>query len=232
MKIDFHTHILPGVDDGSKNIETTEKMLIEEISQEVEVVIATPHFYAYRDSVSPFLERRKSSLKKLGDSISPKVIPGAEVAFFPGISKAERLPELCVEGTNTILLEMPFSQWGQNEVKEIRSIIENRKLKIVLAHVERFTKYQKRKDAMSIIMDMPLTIQINAGSFLKGWRKRQQSLAILEKYPGSIIASDCHNLEGRRPNLAAAEAVIKNKLGENIIADMEKSAEYLIRSKK
>ena len=59
--IDFHTHILPGIDDGSRNIDMTVAMLSEEVSQGVTAVVATPHFYANRTSVAAFLERREKA---------------------------------------------------------------------------------------------------------------------------------------------------------------------------
>ena len=82
--LDFHTHILPGIDDGSRDIDMTEKMLRMEQSMGVSHIYATPHFYAHRRSIDSFLERRDRALSKVcalpgyGDSL-PAVTPGAEV---------------------------------------------------------------------------------------------------------------------------------------------------------
>ena len=87
--IDFHTHILPGIDDGSKNIEMTEAMLEEEARQGVTEICATPHFYAQRMSFDSFLENRRHAaeitaelLDRRGDL--PKIYTGAEVFYFQG----------------------------------------------------------------------------------------------------------------------------------------------------
>ncbi len=46
MPIDFHTHILPGIDDGSRNVEMSLRMLAAQREQQVDEIVATPHFYA------------------------------------------------------------------------------------------------------------------------------------------------------------------------------------------
>ena len=56
--IDFHTHILPGIDDGSRDADTSCRMLEMAVEQGVDMIVATPHFYASRDRVEHFLEKR------------------------------------------------------------------------------------------------------------------------------------------------------------------------------
>ena len=55
--IDFHSHILPGVDDGSQSVQESLAMLKMEAEQGIQHVIATPHFYPKHDSPEHFLER-------------------------------------------------------------------------------------------------------------------------------------------------------------------------------
>ena len=63
--IDFHTHILPRMDDGSRSVEESLEMLDSMRQQGVKTVFATPHFYANDESVDSFLERREASLKAM-----------------------------------------------------------------------------------------------------------------------------------------------------------------------
>ncbi len=65
MLIDFHTHILPGIDDGSRNVEMSLRMLAAQREQQVDEIVATPHFYAQKDSVEEFLLRRQCSYEKI-----------------------------------------------------------------------------------------------------------------------------------------------------------------------
>ena len=62
--IDFHTHILPGIDDGSRDIRMTEQMLEKEAAMGVTHIYATPHFYAHRANVTRFLEKREKRFRR------------------------------------------------------------------------------------------------------------------------------------------------------------------------
>ena len=93
--IDFHTHILANVDDGSQSLHESLCMLQREQEQGVEKIIATPHFYAHRDTVSQFLFRREEAIRLLlQERQDISVLIGAEVYYFPGIGKAEQLSRL------------------------------------------------------------------------------------------------------------------------------------------
>lgn len=223
--IDFHTHILPGIDDGSRDMDMTIRMLEAEREQGVTHICATPHFYAHRRSVEYFLERRDRALAAVKEAMSERsglsiIFSGAEVLYFRGIAEAELLPKLCLEGTDILLLEMPFGQWAGEMVKAVETIIKKRKLHVVLAHVERYLRFQKDKTAWEQILDMPLTLQlnaesfINAGSFLRPSKEHKLCLQLLAERDNCILGSDCHNMTDRKPNLAEAMAVIEKKLGE------------------
>ena len=102
--IDFHTHILPGIDDGSRDIQMTEQMLEKEAASGVTIVYATPHFYAHRTGVSGFLAKRDASYRKVRELLEtredlPSLRVGAEVYYFRGMGRAEHTPGLCVEGS-------------------------------------------------------------------------------------------------------------------------------------
>lgn len=222
--IDFHTHILPGIDDGSRDMDMTIRMLEMEQGQGVSHICATPHFYAHRRSVEFFLERRNKALAKVQEILMqrpdlPVIIPGAEVYYFHGIGWAELLPQLCLEGTNMLLLEMPFEQWDREMVDDVERILNRRGLQVVLAHVERYGRFQKDRDAWERILDMPLTIQLNGeslietGSFLRPNKEHKVSLRLLGEHENVILGSDCHNMSDRKPNLAEARAVVEKKFG-------------------
>ena len=109
--IDFHSHILPGIDDGSQSVEMSLEMLGALKAQGAGVVCATSHFYATERSPERYLYRRQEAFEKLKPQLpedAPEILLGAEVLYFPGISRMEALPSLCLEGTNLLLLEMPF----------------------------------------------------------------------------------------------------------------------------
>ena len=126
MKIDFHTHILPAVDDGSSCVDESVELLEMQKQRGISVVVATPHFYPHKDKPERFLERRNKAFQKLQAEIAdqqlPKVILGAEVYYFNGISQWEGLKDLTIGGTNYLLLEMPGTQWTDKMLEEIDGI--------------------------------------------------------------------------------------------------------------
>ena len=237
--IDFHTHILPGIDDGSMDIKMTEKMLEKEQADEVMHIYATPHFYANRRSVEFFLERRNGAFEKVRELLEsrpelPKVTAGAEVYYFSGIGKAEHLDQLCIEGTDILLLEMPFEQWHRNMARDVDDIINRRGIRIVLAHVERYERFQKDRDTWKRILDMPLTIQLNteyiihSGSWLRQSKEHKFCMQMLADYDNIIIGTDCHNMTRRAPNLGKARSVIEKKLGSDRLTQIDEYTSKLL----
>ena len=124
--VDFHTHILPKMDDGSRGTEESLKMLKLCASQGIDTVMLTSHYYAEQESPDEFLKRRKASWERLQEAIGesgetgfPELYPGAEVKLFYGISGVEQLQRLDLAGTGFILLEMPFSEWSDKVFREL-----------------------------------------------------------------------------------------------------------------
>lgn len=234
--IDFHSHVLPGIDDGSHNSEESLGMLQLSASQGIDVMAATSHFYATEDRISSFLNRRKYSEERLRNRMNnelteknslPKLIMGSEVAFFSGISRAERLEELTYEGTNLLLLEMPFTKWGKSDIEEVRYILEHRQLRVVLAHLERFLMIPGNKKNIYELMELPVYVQINAGSFER-WSQRRQILKMIKKKGMIFLGSDCHGIHHRAPNLKNGREALEKMMGSVFINEMDKKAAELL----
>ena len=77
--IDFHTHILPGIDDGSRDIVQTKELLRQAHRQGIHQILATPHFYADRDSAGHFLRKRKESLE-IVQKLTSKTMHGRQTS--------------------------------------------------------------------------------------------------------------------------------------------------------
>ena len=139
--IDIHSHILPGIDDGSKNLRMSLGLIDMLIDQGIDTVAATPHFYADRVSVEKFLSRRQRAYESLAEALentpkAPKILLGAEVAYYSGISSLEGLDSLCIGDSSTLLLEMPLSAWSEYMISEVLNISCSG-ITVVIAHIER-----------------------------------------------------------------------------------------------
>ncbi|MCI6858049.1 MAG: capsular polysaccharide biosynthesis protein, partial [Eubacterium sp.] len=230
-------HVLPGIDDGSHNMEESLSMLRTSFSQGVNYIVATSHFYATKHRISSFLEKRQKVYDSLCSQIEeekkngeefPEIILGAEVAFFPGISHSEHLEDLTFQNTDLLLLEMPYAVWTENDLKEIEYIINNRKIKVMLAHLERFLSISGNKKAIQKLLCLPTYVQINAGSF-DSWKNCRQIWKILKKKDVIFLGSDCHGIHHRVPNLFSGRNVLEKKMGKEYMEKMDKAAERLLQ---
>jgi protein-tyrosine phosphatase len=160
---------------------------------------------------------------------------GAEVYYFEGMGDAEMLPRLTIEGTDTILVEMPFAQWTKEVCRDIEHIIRKQKLRVVLAHVERYDEFQKDRSAWDEVFSLPLIPQINTGSFIKKKtglfrtdKERKFAMQFLKTHPDMILGSDCHNLDSRPPDLGRAREVVRKKLGTDVLTRADRCAAALL----
>lgn len=219
--IDFHTHILPGVDDGSKHTEDSLKMLRMEQEFGMNTVVLTPHFYADQNSPSGFLERRQYSWERLSSQLEPgmpELLLGAEVQYFDGMSNVEDITTLCIENTNVMLLEMPFFHWDDRATHTVLEL-QSDGIQIVLAHIERYTKLQ-RPDVWEMFRHHGILMQVNA-SFFDGFFQKRKAMSMLKKNEIQLLGTDCHSLGSRRPNwdLVPREAIeICSRNGEKLLS--------------
>ena len=138
--VDFHAHILPGADHGSDSVETSLKQLTLAKNASVNTIIATPHFYPHVHSVEEFLKIRNQaylSLESAKEADMPKIILGAEVLLCVGIDRLAGIDKLCIEGTKTILIELPFADFSSDYVETVVGLIESG-YEVILAHAERY----------------------------------------------------------------------------------------------
>ena len=179
--IDWHTHILPGIDDGSRNVAESVLMINMQVSQGVSTIIATPHFYANDETVDSFLERRKNSFELLKPELpegSPKIKLGAEVRYYQGISRMADLKDLRIEGSKLLLLEMPTEKWTEYMVRELIELSSKNNVKVVLAHVERYLNLQSSA-VLDRIYNSDIFFQVNA-KFFTSFFSKHKALSLLK----------------------------------------------------
>lgn len=229
MIVDFHSHILPAIDDGSRSVQESAEMLRIMERQGVDCLVATPHFYPNRISLTDFLNNRERAYNEIASCrlTSPTTIKcGAEVAFFRGIGKSEQLDYLCIENTKLLLLEMPFRSWTTQDLIEMERIIDKGIIPI-LAHVERYYPLQHDLLSFQAMLQLPLYIQLNAETF-GSFRMRRIAFKIIDFGKPILLGSDCHNIKERYPNLSVGRKALQKKYGESFLSDMDSLGEILL----
>lgn len=227
--VDFHSHILPNIDDGSKSIKESLTMLHLLREQGVAKVVATPHFDANTVSIQQFVCQRQESyaslLSQKGEGL-PEIYLGAEVLYYSGITRWENLEALCIEGTRVMLLEMPLARWTTSVVREVLSLSNTMGFTIVLAHIERYLKLQ-RPGVIEELLNHGIYMQVNA-SFFTERRTRRKALKMLAYQQVHLLGSDCHGATVRPPRIDEAVEVIRKKLGDKPVAMLTDCATDLI----
>ena len=215
---DFHSHILPNLDDGSRCVDESLNMLRDSFRQGVTNIVATPHFYADHTIPDDFLEKRYLSWKELEpylESDMPQIKLGAEVHYYEGLCCMDNLQKLCIENTNLLLLEMPLFAWSTRMLDILADLNGKQGVRILLAHFERYLPYQQ-KSAWDNLHQNGILLQANAEYFT---RRLTQRAAIKALKNGEIylLGSDCHNMNTRKPNMDEAANIIKRKLGDGVL---------------
>lgn len=201
MMIDFHTHILPGIDDGSRSIEESIAMLQAEAAAGISRVVFTPHYYASQNSPEEFLHRRRKSWNALMpymDRDMPKVSFGAEVQYFEGICQIKEIHDLRIVGTPYLLIEMPFRHWEQRMIDDVLELNDRSDTVVVLAHIERYFSNVSSK-SLSYLRDNGVKIQMNVSMFGQ-LRSRHTAMSMLKAGEVHMLGTDCHSMGHRRPN--------------------------------
>ncbi len=231
---DFHSHILPRLDDGSKSDDETLQMLRASKQQGVKRIVATPHFYPHLWSPEKFLGKRERAMEDLVSAVTsrkaegeefPRVYVGAEVAYFSGISKCEWMEKLCLSGSRIILVEMPFERWSDAVLDELLDIKSGLDIIPVIAHIERYFPCQPR-EFIDELFGQDVLIQFNAESFLNN-KTRKRALSLLEGGQIDFIGSDCHDLVSRAPNLGDACKIINKKLNNDALKKLNDFGDFV-----
>ena len=219
--IDFHSHILPGVDDGSQSVQESLAMLKMEAEQGIQHVIATPHFYPKHDSPEHFLERRHRAEAKLLEALDenpglPKVSFGAEVYYFRGISNSKAILELTIHNKSSILIEMPQIEWTESMYHDLEMIYTNFGLTPIVAHIDRYIRPFHARRVLRRLADLPVLVQANAEFFLNK-ATAGMALRMLKNDQIQFLGSDCHNMTDRKPNLGDAIELIQERADRHVL---------------
>ncbi|MBQ3069791.1 MAG: hypothetical protein IJD01_07595, partial [Clostridia bacterium] len=199
-KIDFHSHILPRVDDGASSREVSGLMLRALADQKVDTVVLTPHYYSDHEPIEAFLRRReKARLIPTESDSFPLLRYGAEVRFSEYLFNNRDLSALCIDGTRTMLLELPFNKpVTEGTVQSIDRLITEYAITPVLAHIERYGSLLRSRRLMDEMIDLGCVLQVNLSSFCMFGKRRLFSL-LNDGYIGAL-GTDSHNLTSRPPD--------------------------------
>lgn len=217
---DIHTHILPGVDDGSKSMEESQDMLRQSYEQGVRHIVATPH-YSMSGPNRPVeeLQQKLEQLQRAAGDIAPDLTVqlGNELLNGPGMIEALRRGEaLTLAGTRYILVEFLPQDKYQTLYHSLHDYIMAGYIPIV-AHMERYEALYKDYDRIEELSKLGCYFQMNTESITGGLLNRRAAYhrrLIREGYI-QFLGSDCHGREYRKPLMKDALKYFGQEPGES-----------------
>lgn len=232
--IDLHCHMLPGVDDGAKDLPFALDMARAAVDEGISHILLTPHHMDgdYTNHKKDVLARVSTFQEEITMARIPlTVFPGQEVHLTGELLKAIDQDDILYmdEGGRYLLLELPHSgvpEYTENIIFELRT----RGIIPVIAHPERNHGFQKNTDKLYDIIQMGCLTQLTSSSYLGIFGKNVEKLTsqIIDSGMGFVFASDAHNFKGRRFVMKEAFEKLMKEKGLNVSQKFNRNAKAII----
>jgi protein-tyrosine phosphatase len=219
---DVHCHCLPGLDDGPADMAEALALCRALVADGIAQVVATPHQLGRFDGrcEAGLVRRTVAELNQVlrADGTALTVLPGADVRLD------ERIPQLLesdavltvADGGRYLLLELPHEVFLDPQV--LLKLLQDTGVTAVITHPERHEFLVQNPGYVRRWLEYRPCLQITAGSLLGhfGRESTEAAWAFLRMSFPVLIATDAHDLEGRRPCLRAAHQRVRRQLGRAV----------------
>lgn len=211
--LDLHVHVLPGIDDGPRNLDDALKLARALVADGIEHVVATPHIYPGVFDNTP--HRIAEAFERLQTAVTAEGLAltmtwAAEVRICPEIIdwlEHRRLPLLdgSLVGPSTALIELPDGQIPVG-TDRLAGLMLERGITPLIAHPERNKAVMEQPSRLETLRRMGCRFQLTAGSVIGEFGSKAHATArhLLDAGWADVVASDAHNLSGRKPRMSAA----------------------------
>ncbi len=223
--IDLHCHILPGIDDGAPDLETSLQMARIAVDDGITVTACTPHMMpGYYENTSEGVRAAVVALQAELDTagIPLRLVTGADVHLVPGLASGLRDgSKLTLADTRYFLFEPPHNTAPPRMAEAVFDCMAAG-FHPLITHPERLRWIEDHYGLMVQLAQAGAWMQITAGSVTGRFGKRTQYWAerMLDEGIVHILATDAHNLRSRSPVLSEAVHAVSKRLGEQAAQDM------------
>ena len=237
--IDFHNHILPNVDDGSKSLEMSIEMLLEACNQGITDVISTIHFQHPKmdgkDTSYSFVNKKCNELQNelLKKNIPINIHLGAEVFYMPNLTTILDNPLVTIGNGKFMLIEFQNRVLPPNYLEEFFKL-QNKGITPIVAHPERYSAIQENIDLAYDWMDRGFVLQLDCGSILGhfGSKCKEVSLELIKGGCIQLMGSDAHNNKIRNFCLQPAYDMIRSFADKNMVEKLKNNSLLLLEGKR
>ena len=235
--IDFHSHILPNVDDGSRSVEETFSMIKEAEKAGFDSIISTSHYMegyyeTQNEERSFWLEAIEKNFKT--QNINMKLYLGNEIYITENIIKLlENNKASTINNTAYVLFEFPLTVEPMNIYDLIYDMTKN-KIVPILAHPERYLFVQKDPELIYELIQKGVLMQSNYGSFIGRYGESAEIIArkLLENNMVHLLGSDAHRANTIYPQVPNVLKELKRLVGEEKVIEMTDTNPKLVLNNK
>jgi protein-tyrosine phosphatase len=216
--IDLHSHILPGIDDGSRNLEMSLAMARMAVDDGIRIMACTPHIYPglYLNDTAGILAARNALQRALDEAAIPlQLTIGADVHLVPGLLKGLRAGTVpCLHQTRYLLLEPSHHVAPPHFQESIFKLVAEGYVPVI-THPERLTWVEDNYAVFGDLVRQGCWLQVTAGAVtgLFGTRAKYWAERFLGDGLTHILATDTHSSGRRSPVMSKARDVAERMLG-------------------
>lgn len=224
MIVDIHSHIIPGIDDGSKSMEMTFEMIRNAEKEGTKEMVATPHYLLeYGEATIEEVKKYVQEINVLleNEKIDVKIYSGQEVYF------TEKIIENYLEGnigtindSRYMLIEFPMDKFDDN-IFDVLYELQVRDVVPIIAHPERYKPFIEKPSLINEFLNQGYLFQVNAGSIEGKFGQNVKKTAdlFLTNNIYNFIGSDAHNIKNRNTGLKKAMDLIEKGMNSEIFQD-------------
>ncbi|PEQ95228.1 tyrosine protein phosphatase [Bacillus sp. AFS006103] len=232
--VDLHCHILPGVDDGARDLSDSMAMAKKAVEQGIHTIVATPHHLnnRYENPKLTIIDRvRELNEVLLEEKIDLNVLPGQETRIYGEMIEGYELGEILpVDNTPYVLVEFS-SNHVPRYTEQLFYDLQTKGLIPVIVHPERNQELIERPEILYQLVKKGSLSQVTAASITGDFGKKIKnfSLQLIEANLTHFIASDAHNTSNRPFKMSEAYDIVQAKYGTDVVYLFKENAELVIK---
>lgn len=221
FKVDMHSHLIPGIDDGSPTMETSIEMIREFVAMGYKKIITTPHVMSdyYKNTPEIILGGLKQVKEELiKQNISIEIEAAAEYNLDDGLETLIDNKQILTFGDNYVLFELPFMQEPRN-FQEIVFKFQTNGYKPILAHPERYSFWHKNFEKFEELKAKGILLQLNLMSLTGHYNLDTKKIAekMVDANLIDLVGTDCHRMDHLNIIKSFADTKYFNMLANNPI---------------
>lgn len=223
--IDLHCHILPGIDDGAPDLETSLAMARIAVAEGITVTACTPHMMpGVYDNTGPQVRENINALQAALDEaeIPLRLVTGADIHLQEGMGAHLKSGQLLSLNDSRYFLFEPPHHVAPPRLEDAVFNVMAAGYQPLITHPERLSWIETHYEVMKNLSHQGVWMQITCGSLTGRFGRRPKYWAerMVDEGLVHILATDAHNLRNRSPLMGEAREMVADRLGEQAAVDM------------